>query len=77
MKSPSTSIGRSLLSQRVGGRGPEAMQISAQKPGGPSMVASGEGGIVASPGWNRGRLFERSAANYGLVMRKFGGAGVD
>jgi hypothetical protein len=77
MKPPSKSIGTSLLRQSVGGRGAEDITVSGMKRGAVSMIASGEGQVVASPGWDRGRRGERSAAVYGAVMRRFGGSGID
>jgi hypothetical protein len=76
MKSPSKSIGTSLLRATVpGGRGPERTEVTPMKSGGPSMVASGEGQVVRAPG----PMHERSAAVYGSneVMGRFGGRGVD
>jgi hypothetical protein len=78
MKSPSKSIGTSLLrATGTGGRGAEPLQVSGMKPASGPLVASGEGSVVASPGWNRGRAGERSAAQYGVVMSRYGGRGVD
>lgn len=77
MKTPSRSIGTSLLRQRVGGRRPKPVQVSSMKQGGPSMIASGEGQVVAAPGWDRGRAGERSAAQFGTPMSRYGGHGID
>ena len=72
MKPPSKSIAKSLREQRTLGRGEEQVVVTELRPGGPSMTASGEGGVVPSPG----RQDERSAGGaHADVMRRFGGLG--
>jgi len=74
MKRPSTSIAKSLLTQRAGGRDPEPINVSEMRGvRWPSMVAPGEGGVVPAPGEHLGGRAERSAAVFCKPMQKYGG----
>jgi hypothetical protein len=78
MKRPSTSIGRSLRGQPAPAREEPPPEISELREGGPSMVASGEGGVALPAGALReqGSRASRSAANFAAPMRRFGGLSV-
>jgi hypothetical protein len=73
MRAPSKSIARSLREQRVGGCGPEIIEVREQRRGGPSMVASGEGKVVAAPAGPDRALDERSARRFADSTKRFGG----
>jgi hypothetical protein len=72
VRKPSKSIAKSLIDWRAPGRGEEQITVGELRPGGPSMIVPGEGGVVPSPG----RQPERSAGGaHADVMRRFGGLG--
>lgn len=72
MKRPSRDISASLAGQKTGGRSPETVETSMQKPG-LSMEVPGTGKVAAAPGTNRNQGGERSAQHYVGPQSKFGG----
>lgn len=75
MKAPSKNVSASLRGQSPAGRSPEAVSVTEQRSGGPTMIVPGDGKVEAPPGRGNEQagMAERSAQKHVEPMKRYGG----